>query len=217
MKFWIKLWLDILHDPKMALLPDRLWRRAVECFCMAGERGDDGFLPSLEEMAWILRMNIEILESQLVELQNVSILNVIDGRWMVVAFEERQRPSTSAERSKQHRKRQKQKQYQGILWDELGAKRPIEEKRGEEKKRRGEESATETLRPFNVTLSDDLVQCPKCTAMVDEQHLDLDCLNHVTTKEERQARLDYMEAEGVAVALEKVESAGIDGNPDEEN
>jgi len=51
--------------------------------------------------------------------------------------------------------------------------------------------------------------------MVIEQRLDLDCLNHVTTKEERQARLDYIEEERVAVALE-FKPAGIDGNPDEE-
>lgn len=215
MKFWIKLWIELLHDPKMALLSDRLWRRAVECFLMAGERGDDGFLPSLDEMAWLLRLNKEVLESELVDLQNAGILNMIDGCWLVVAFEERQRPSTSAERSKQHRKRNKQKQYQGNLWDELGAKRPIEERKGEDRQKRGKESAPEALRPFNVTLSDDLVQCPKCTAMVIEQRLDLDCLNHVTTKEERQARLDYIEEERVAVALE-FKPAGIDGNPDEE-
>ena len=27
---WIKLWLDILHDPKMGTLSDHLWRRAIE-------------------------------------------------------------------------------------------------------------------------------------------------------------------------------------------
>lgn len=214
MKFWIKLWIEILHDTKMALLPDRLWRRGVECFCMAGERGDDGFLPTLEEMAWILRLQPEILESELVELQNSGILNVIDGRWVVVNFEERQRPRTSAERSRQYRKREGRKQYQGTLWDEMGAKSDGEEKRGEEKEKRREVEENDTFRPLNVTLSDDLVQCPKCTAMVAEQHLNLDCLNHVTTKEERQARSDYLEAQRVAVALES-KSAGIDGNPNE--
>ena len=27
--YWMKLWFDILRDPKMGMLPDRLWRRVI--------------------------------------------------------------------------------------------------------------------------------------------------------------------------------------------
>ena len=30
--YWIKLYHEVLDDPKMALLPDRLWRRTIELF-----------------------------------------------------------------------------------------------------------------------------------------------------------------------------------------
>ena len=40
-RIWIKLYLEILDDPKMDLLPDWLWRRAIELFLLAGENGND--------------------------------------------------------------------------------------------------------------------------------------------------------------------------------
>ena len=36
-KFWIKLYHEILDDPKMGRMPDRLWRRTIELFLLAGE------------------------------------------------------------------------------------------------------------------------------------------------------------------------------------
>jgi hypothetical protein len=48
-RFWIKLYLEILDDPKMGRLPDHLWRRAVELFLLAGRAGNDGALPALRE------------------------------------------------------------------------------------------------------------------------------------------------------------------------
>lgn len=50
-KYWIKLYHEILHDPKMGRLPDNLWRRCIELFLLAGELGaevdedDKGHLP----------------------------------------------------------------------------------------------------------------------------------------------------------------------------
>jgi hypothetical protein len=44
--FWIKLYLEILDDPKMGALSDRLYRRAIEMFLMAGELENKGYLPN---------------------------------------------------------------------------------------------------------------------------------------------------------------------------
>ena len=56
-KFWIKLYIEILDDPKMGRLPNHLWRRAVELFLLAGRQGNDGALPPVKEMAWTLRLS----------------------------------------------------------------------------------------------------------------------------------------------------------------
>ena len=181
MKFWIKLWIAMLADPKMASLPNDLWRRTVECFLMAGEKNEDGFLPPLTEMSWTLRMQAEHIENDLVELQKVGILNAIDGRWFVNNFAARQAPSNSSQRSKHHRIREKAKHYQGNLWSADGTRtfRPTEEKRGKEKKRRGEEK--ESAVTFRD--ADEMVQCPKCSAMIFEHALELDCAAHITYKD----------------------------------
>lgn len=180
MKFWIKLWIETLHDVKMGSLSDRLWRRTIECFMMAGEKNEDGFLPTLAEMAWILRMGPEELEADLFHLEEVSILDRNMGRWFVNKFAERQRPSTSSERSKQHRKREKSRHYQGNLWDrdEPRTFRPTEEKRGEEKDRREEKESAVTFRD-----ADEMVQCPKCEVYIFEHALKLDCAAHLTYKD----------------------------------
>ena len=180
MKFWIKLWIDTMHDPKMGSLSNDLWRRTIECLMMAGEKDEEGFLPTLEEMSWILRMQAEHLENDLVELQTRGILNVLQGRWFVNKFAERQRPSTSSERSKQHRKRQKIKHYQGNLWDanEPRTFRPTEERRGEDTNRGEEKESGVTKRD-----AENLIKCPRCRVMVYEHALDADCMGHGTIKE----------------------------------
>jgi len=108
--YWIKLYLEMLDDPKMGRMNDRLYRRTVETLLFAGEMGDGGFLPTLEDMSWRLRTTPEQLETDLIELSLVGILsfNDVRGRWFVNNFAERQKPSSAAERMRRYRKRNKQ-------------------------------------------------------------------------------------------------------------
>ena len=106
--YWIKLYHEVLNDPKMGRLPDRLWRRVVECFLLAGEQDEGGYLPSVEDMAWRLRCDPAELEQELGEIAELGILryaqnDVDDGRWFVVKFGERQAAVSSTERVKRHR------------------------------------------------------------------------------------------------------------------
>ena len=54
--YWAKFYIEILDDPKMGRLPDRLWRRTCELILLAKERAIDGSLPPLHDMAWRLRL-----------------------------------------------------------------------------------------------------------------------------------------------------------------
>lgn len=102
-KPWIKLWIEILLDPKMGRLSDRLWRRAVECFLLAGQNHQAGLLPSIQDCAYVLHVSAEEVESDFIELQRAGLLNGSMDQWRVVNFEERQRPRTDAERSRSYR------------------------------------------------------------------------------------------------------------------
>lgn len=110
-KYWIKLYHEIIHDPKMGRLPDHLWRRAIELFLLAGENGDDGSLPPVKDMAWTLRIDETELAASLAELAVVNIINEQDGQWFVTHFAQRQSPASNAERTQRHRDRKRKEQY----------------------------------------------------------------------------------------------------------
>lgn len=113
-KYWIKLYHEIIHDPKMGRLPDRVWRRAIELFLIAGESGNDGILPSIEDMAWTLRVDPQELQADLEELEKVGIVILQDDMLPVVTnFAERQAPVSDAERMQQLRDRKRKAQYYG--------------------------------------------------------------------------------------------------------
>ena len=106
-QYWIKLYHEILDDPKMALLPDRLWRRVVECFLLAGRVNENGRLPDTRKMAWMLRTSSDDLQTDLEQLAATGIITPREGGWMVPKFQERQAPSPAKERVRQYRERKR--------------------------------------------------------------------------------------------------------------
>ena len=112
-KYWIKLYHEILHDPKMARLPDRLWRRAIELFLMAGETGDGGELPDIADMAWTLRVELSDLVDDLAELAKIGVLTETPDGWVVTKFAVRQAATSDAKRMAQWRERNRKAQYEG--------------------------------------------------------------------------------------------------------
>lgn len=109
-KYWLKLYHEILHDPKMGRLPDNIWRRAIELFLMAGELDDQGRLPCTGDIAWILKLTEEALEADMNRLEAVGILTKNDEGWLVTNFAKRQAPTETVDRVRQFRKRQRQQQ-----------------------------------------------------------------------------------------------------------
>ncbi|KKQ62534.1 MAG: hypothetical protein US85_C0025G0002 [Candidatus Shapirobacteria bacterium GW2011_GWF1_38_23] len=111
--YWIKIYHEILEDPKMATMPDRLWRRTIEIFLIAGKLSKDksGILPETNQLAWLLRMNTDDLALDLKQLETAGIIKRIDNGWTVVNFEKRQAAVTGSERVQQFRKRQHNEQY----------------------------------------------------------------------------------------------------------
>ena len=55
-KYWLKLYHEMLDDPKVARLPDSSYRRFIECLLLAGELDEDGYLPPIPDMGWRLRI-----------------------------------------------------------------------------------------------------------------------------------------------------------------
>ena len=112
-KYWIKLYHEILHDPKMGKLPDGVWRRAIEMFLLAGELDDDGQLPPIADMAWTLRLDEGVLRKDLDALVEAEIVIETDGHWVVTHFATRQARVPGTQRVKQFRESQRKEEYYG--------------------------------------------------------------------------------------------------------
>jgi hypothetical protein len=105
-RIWVKLYLEILDDPKMGRLSNHLWRRAVELFLLAGREGNDGALPPVEEMAWILRLPEEKVLEDLHSLAEVGVVHEAEPmKWMVTNFKKRQAAVPVEERMRRYRSR----------------------------------------------------------------------------------------------------------------
>lgn len=113
--YWIKMYHEILDDPKLATMPDRLWRRTMEIFLLAGKlsRDKSGYLPETNQLAWMLRMSSDDLLMDLKQLESAGILKRVEDGWLVVNFEKRQAATTSTERSRYFRQNEKKKIYYG--------------------------------------------------------------------------------------------------------
>ena len=112
--YWIKLYIEILDDPKMATLPDRLWRRIIELFLMAG-RCDfrTGILPETKYLAWILRIPTDELELDLRQIESIGIIKRDGTGWIVCKFASRQAKISDADRQRYKRERDHKREYYG--------------------------------------------------------------------------------------------------------
>jgi hypothetical protein len=117
-KYWIKLYHEILTDPKMGRLPDSEWRRCIELFLLAGQINEGGQLPETDDISWYLHIDTEQLQAELDHLQEVGIVQKNDDGWYITQFAKRQAPVSDAERQQRYRMRK------GI--DEIDSKEPKE-------------------------------------------------------------------------------------------
>lgn len=107
---WIKLHTDILTDPKMGRMSDKLFRRTIELFLIAGREDDDGVLPSVQDIAWHLRTSEKETLSILEDLTKIGIVERgSDGSYLISHFVERQNSDlTKSEINRRYYEKSKQ-------------------------------------------------------------------------------------------------------------
>lgn len=109
--YWIKLYHEVLHDPKMGRLSDHLWRRFFELCLIAGETESDGPLPEVADMAWTLRTSPGDLETDLHLLAENGLVHLDGETWIVTKFADRQAAVSSTDRWRKWRDRQRAEEY----------------------------------------------------------------------------------------------------------
>ena len=103
--YWLKLYHELNYDMKVHKLNDRQFRRMIQCFLLAGELDEDGRLPALDEMSFILHCDQEQLETELFNLTECRILSIMDGTYYVTNFTKWQKARSAAERKAYERKK----------------------------------------------------------------------------------------------------------------
>jgi len=103
--YWLKLYIEILDDPKIGPLPDYLWRRWIEILLIAKEHDKGGLLPPVSAMAWRLRADEGRLTKDLRALSQIGVVTLSEPGWFIPAFAERQAASPDKERAREYRKR----------------------------------------------------------------------------------------------------------------
>jgi DnaD/phage-associated family protein len=110
--YWIKLYDEILDDPKMGRLSDGAYRLCINLFLLANrQESRDGSLPDIEDIAWALRLSNDEAQQYLAELERAEIITVTDGSLKVTKFEKRQTAVSGKDRIKQYRERKRKEQF----------------------------------------------------------------------------------------------------------
>ena len=109
--FWIKLYYEILTDPKMGGMDDHTWRRTIELFLLAGIEGEDGYLPPIADIAWHLRTSEEDIEQVLARLEQLHIIAKTDQGYVVANYAKRQKSIEPKERMQSLRNRKSSEEY----------------------------------------------------------------------------------------------------------
>jgi hypothetical protein len=109
---WVKIYTEILDDPKMMDLSTSAKWRFVQFIALAGEFDMNGLLTdgdnpmSVKKIAWRLREAAETIQGDLDQLKAAGLISESDGAICVVNFSARQgRPQSERQRQWRERKR----------------------------------------------------------------------------------------------------------------
>lgn len=136
---WVKLYTEMLDDPKIGRMEPALRWRFVEMILLAGECDADGLLitgdepMSIEDMAWRLRSDAKAILDDLKKMQKIGLMDFDDDCWLVCKFRDRQgRPQSE----KREQWRDRQKKHRDVTQVSRMTNAPREEKRREDKIRK---------------------------------------------------------------------------------
>jgi hypothetical protein len=146
---WLRMYTEILDDPKMSKLTDDEYRVFTYLLCMAAEEEREGLIPkSVAEIAWRLRLPTDLIEKTISSLKGLFILKKTVSGVKFINWKKRQFRSDDVTRRVQ-KHRGKHEKYE-TLYETLAE---TLESRAE--KRREEQSRE------NTTLSSSQMTCPQ--------------------------------------------------------
>lgn len=109
--YWLKLYTEILDDPKYHRLSDTAKLGMVELMVVAKKNGANGDLPTLDDICFYTRRAKEWWIPVIDELKSISFLVENGSNEKIRKFEERQAPADGAERTRMSRVAKQHTEY----------------------------------------------------------------------------------------------------------
>lgn len=106
---WFRFYSDVVNDPKVQRLSPQLFKTWVNLLCLAAER--DGQLPSIDDMAFQLRLSVHEAQQQIDDLILAGLVDIQTDKsltphnWNLRQF----KSDTSADRTRKYRENKKEK------------------------------------------------------------------------------------------------------------
>ena len=112
---WVKLYTEMIHDPKLGRLSEHLQLVFVKLLCATGEYDGErrGLLPPVDDLAWALRTDDQAMALDLAALESVGLVGCDGGVWRVTNFSTRQAAMTVSERKQAQRDKERTGQGHG--------------------------------------------------------------------------------------------------------
>jgi hypothetical protein len=101
--YWLKLYTEILDDPKYYRLSDNAKLGMYELMLVAKKVGQDGHLPEVDDIEFYTRRPADWWLPVIEELKQIEFIVANDTGDKIRKFEERQRALTNNEKQKYHR------------------------------------------------------------------------------------------------------------------
>ncbi len=112
---WLRLWTSYLRSPKVQRVTEVSRARHINLLCVACEENQNGRLPSVESMAWHLRLTSEAMQETLDELVSAGLVEKRAKSYWVHDWSHWQFSVTpAAERKRRSRDRHKASRDQSV-------------------------------------------------------------------------------------------------------
>lgn len=136
---WFRLWHDMIDNPKIQNLPNKLFKAYINTLCIASANDPRGSLPNLTKYAFKMRVKPGEAKKILEELENLRLVSNANSIFFIHDWDEHQKNSDDiAVRVQRHR--EKSNVTGSVTETENVTETPLNNK---DKERRGEEKEEE--------------------------------------------------------------------------
>jgi predicted GIY-YIG superfamily endonuclease len=115
--YWLKLYTEILEDPKYYRLSDKAKLAMYELMLVAKKQNMDGELPCLDDIAFYTRRDKAWWEEVLTELNGIQYIITASSGYQIRKFAERQAPIPGPDRAKLSREISNRDKYKSNKYD----------------------------------------------------------------------------------------------------